>query len=62
MTVKTIQKNNIDIAVVKSEELVITDVQSTLDLMATVRYDTNCDRIALYKSAITVKYCLAFRL
>lgn len=53
MTINTIQKNNIDIALVQSEEPVITDVQSALDLMATVRYDVDCDRIVLHKSAVT---------
>lgn len=64
MTVKTIQKENTVIALVQSEELLITDVQSALDLMSTVRYDTDCDRIALNKEAITEDFfklstCLA---
>lgn len=52
MTIKKVQKNNIDIALVEGSDLLITDVQSALDLMATVRYETDCDRIALYKSAV----------
>ena len=41
------------IAIINSDEILITDAQSALDLMATVRYDTDCDCIALSKSAIT---------
>ena len=40
------------VAHVRSEELVITDAQSTLDLIATVRYETKCERIILDKAAI----------
>lgn len=52
MKVTTIKENNIMIAVISSSELLITDVQSTLDLMATVNYETGCNRIILNKSAI----------
>ena len=41
------------IARVASGECVITDGQSVLDLIATVRYETQCDRLILDKSAIT---------
>lgn len=53
MTTKTIQHNGYSIAVVHSEELILTDVQSALDLIATVRYETACDRMALNKEAIS---------
>ena len=56
MEINIIKENNIEIAVVSSKEILITDVQSALDFMATVRYDTGCDRIILNKSAI----CEAF--
>lgn len=36
--------------------LLITNVQSALDLMATVRYETGCDRIILNKSAISEEF------
>lgn len=54
MSVKitTIKENNISIAVVSSDEVLITDIQSALNLMATVRYETGCDRIILSKSTI----------
>ncbi len=41
-----------DVAVIQSDEPVIVDTQSTLDLMATVKYETGCDRIAVPKSAV----------
>lgn len=52
MNITIIKENNLEIAVVNSSEILITDVQSALDLMATVRYETGCDRIILSKSAI----------
>lgn len=52
MEIRTINENNKEIAVVKSNELLISNVQSALDFMATVRYETGCDRIILNKSAI----------
>jgi len=41
-----------NIALVRSKEPVITDVQSALDLMATVRYETDCEAVVLEKSAL----------
>ena len=41
------------VAVVTGEEKVITDAQSALDLMMTVRAETGCKRIALNREAIT---------
>jgi len=52
MKINIIEEKNTEIAVVSSSELVITDVQSALDFMATVRYDTGCDRMILNKSAL----------
>jgi hypothetical protein len=42
----------VEIAVVDSDGIIITDIQSALDLMATVRYGTECDRIAIPKEAV----------
>ena len=53
MIISTEQKNNISVAVVESDELILTDIQSTLDFIVTIEYETGCDRIALNKSAIT---------
>lgn len=64
MNIKTIQKNSVAVALVHSDELLITDVQSALDFMATVKYEAGCERIALNKEAITEDFfklstCLA---
>ena len=40
------------IAVIKTDEVIIYDVQSALDLMATVKYEADCDRIAIPKLAV----------
>jgi hypothetical protein len=50
--INTIYNNDKGIAIVKSSEILITDVQSALDFIATIRYKTDCDRIVLNKSAI----------
>lgn len=41
------------IAVVNSREIIINDVQSSLDFIMTVKYETDCNKIALNKEAIT---------
>lgn len=52
MKINKIKENDVDIAVVSSDEVLITDVQSALDFMATVNYEVGCHRIILNKSAI----------
>ncbi len=39
-----------DIAYIKYDDIIIYDISSALDLMSTVRYETNCDKIVLDKS------------
>lgn len=41
-----------DIVVIKSNEIIIKDVQSAIDFIMTVKYETNCNKIALNKDAI----------
>lgn len=41
-----------DIAIVKSNEIIIKDVQTAIDFIMTVRYETNCNKIALNKEAV----------
>jgi len=53
MNIKTMVKNNISIAVVQSDEVIITDVHSALDMLATTIYETGCNCIVLNKAAIT---------
>jgi hypothetical protein len=52
MKTEVIKKNNTEIAVVSSDELLITDTQSALDLIMTVKYETGCTNIAVNKEAI----------
>ena len=64
MKTEVIRKNNENIAVVNSNEQVITDVQSALDLIMTVKYETGCTNLAINKTAITEDFfvlstCLA---
>ncbi len=56
MSIRTVNKNGETIALVESEGTLITDAQSALDLMATVRYETDADRIALKKSALDGRF------
>lgn len=44
------------IAVVSSSEIVIEDVQSALDLMATVQYEAGTDRIVINKSLLNESF------
>lgn len=53
MKITTVKENNMEIAIVNSNEVLISDVQSALDFMATVKYETGCERVILNKSAIT---------
>ena len=52
MKTEVVKKNNIEVAVVSSNELLITDVQSALDFIMTVKYETGCSNIAINKEAI----------
>lgn len=40
MNIEYLKENNADIAVVSSEEKLIVDVQSALDLAMTIKYET----------------------
>lgn len=41
-----------DIVIVKSNEIIIKDIQSAIDFIMTIKYETNCNKIALNKDAI----------
>lgn len=45
-----------DIAVIKSNEIIIKDVQSAIDFIMTVKYETGCNKIALNKDAIVENF------
>ena len=52
MKTKYIRQNGVQIAVIQNEEVIIRDAQAALDLIATVLYEKDCDRIALPKTAL----------
>lgn len=41
-----------NIAIVKSDDIIIKDVQSAIDFIMSIKYETNCNKIALNKEAI----------
>ncbi len=52
MEKRIIRNNGIDVAVIQSGEQIIIDTQSALDLIATIDYHDDCQRIAINKDAI----------
>jgi hypothetical protein len=52
MDKKAVVSNGVKIIIINSDEQVIIDGQSTLDLLATINYDDKCDRVAINKEAI----------
>ena len=53
MYIQQVNQDGVSIALIRSEKPLMTDVQSALDLMMTVRAETGCKRIALNREAIT---------
>jgi Domain of unknown function (DUF4180) len=53
MRIVKVEAGGGNIAVVSGSEILIEDVQSALDLMATVQYESGCDRIVINKSLIS---------
>lgn len=45
-----------EIAVVMSDEILITDVQSAVDLLAAVMFETGCSHMILHKAAICEEF------
>lgn len=56
MKIRTIERNGVVIAIVESDEKLITDVQSALDLIATVQYESGGKRIVLGKRAVADEF------
>ncbi|NMC55728.1 MAG: DUF4180 domain-containing protein [Eubacteriaceae bacterium] len=52
MEIKKVCMNNIDIALIQSDELLLYDINSALDFIATVNYETGCRNIAINKESI----------
>lgn len=64
MNISTLTQDGQMIATVQSDEPLFTDVGSALDLLATVKYETDADAMVLPKSAIPeaffeLRTCLA---
>ncbi|WP_276357663.1 DUF4180 domain-containing protein [Cohnella caldifontis] len=56
MKINKIIENGVEIALIESDERLVTDTQSALDLMATIRYETGCDRFILPKTALSEEF------
>ncbi|WP_439876219.1 DUF4180 domain-containing protein [Bacillus mycoides] len=56
MEIKNVVVSGINIAVIRNDTVVISDVQSTLDLMATVQYEVDSKRIVINKSLISESF------
>lgn len=61
MNIRTITQNGVVIAAVESTEPLITDVQSALDLIATVYYESGSRRILLKKAALSDDFFILSR-
>lgn len=51
-----IKQNGREIAILDSNQLFITDTQSALDLMASIRYEAGCDRFIIKKNNICEEF------
>ncbi len=56
MELKRIEKNNIICAVVKSDDIVITDTQSALDLLMSAKYNAGTKNIVIDKNLIIEEF------
>ena len=56
MNIEYLKMDGTDLAVVSSDEKVIVDVQTALDLAMTVRYETGADRIGIDKTAVCEEF------
>ncbi len=61
MNFKKIDKNNIVCAVVESDDVVITDAQSALDLLMSAKYDVGTKNIVIDKKLITEDFFILSR-
>ncbi|WP_459500471.1 DUF4180 domain-containing protein [Bacillus sp. C1] len=52
MNIEKVEVDSGSIAVVRSSKVLICDVQSALDFMATVQYEVGCNRIIINKSLL----------
>lgn len=52
MNIQKIEQDGVTVAVIDSNDCLIASVQDALDLMMTVKYETECDKIAINKEAL----------
>lgn len=52
MKITKVNNNGIEVAVVESKDIILQDVQSALDLMATISYEVGCNRFIINKEAV----------
>jgi hypothetical protein len=53
MRIEKVRTNDVDIAIVRGDGVLITGVQSALELVATIAFNEGCNRIILPKSVLT---------
>ncbi|PEI71508.1 cytoplasmic protein [Bacillus wiedmannii] len=56
MEIKKVVIGGINIAIIRNEKLLISDVQTALDLMSTVQYEVDAKHIIIDKSLITESF------
>lgn len=56
MQIEKIEENNISVAHIVADGIVISDLQSAVDLMMTVKYETGIKNIAISKDLVTDKF------
>lgn len=56
MNIEHLKDNGTDIAVISSDEKLIVDTQSALDLVMTVKYETGATNIVINKSAVCKEF------
>ncbi len=61
MNFKKTEKNNIICAVVESDDVVITDAQSALDLLMSAKYDVGTKNIVIDKKLVTEDFFILSR-
>ncbi|MEW9699513.1 DUF4180 domain-containing protein [Paenibacillus sp. SI8] len=53
MEIRIDQEGSSKVALIDSSEVLISDVQEALDLMSSVRYNEQCDKVIIHKANIT---------
>lgn len=52
MKITKVNKNGVEVAIVESKDVILQDLQSALDLMATVSYEVGCNKFIINKEAV----------